>query len=237
METSSMTNYDQINFMLPTRKRVPQLRQFITSSLANVTSFNRIAFTFLVDKDDYQTRYYLDKTRLPCDSAVLLWDEPTPHLGKMYNKLYRETPFKDAVVSMVGDDMEWMTPSYNEPILNAINDLDGFAVVSCNDSYIQQGKIFVNLFTTRRMVEATGAPFMSEEFPMDFIDVVWTELARHTKTEVYLSEVILKHCHSTCAGDDTRERLRAVRGKAGLRRAMEIGRDLAVNVLEAIENA
>jgi hypothetical protein len=229
--------YSQINFMLPTRKRVPQLRRFIETSLAYVTNFNRIAFTFLVDRDDIQTRYYLDKRQLPCDSMVLYWDDPGPHLGKMYNKLYDETPFKDSVVSMVGDDMAWMTPRYNEPILKAINDLDGFAVVSCDDGYIQQGKIFVNLFTTRRMVEATGAPFMSEEFPMDFIDVVWTVLARLTKTDVYLSDVTLKHEHSASAGDETRERLRAVRGKAGLRRAMEIGMDLAPAVLKAIANA
>ena len=232
--------YDRINLMLPTRKRVPHLAKFIESAVATAKNVDSLFLTLLVDYEDIETREYV-LTHPPCipwDTSF--WTAATPHLGKMYNSMYRSRGTElSEVVSMVGDDMVFDTPGWDERILREINLRNGWAVVSLNDDYIQHGKIFVNVFTTRKMVEATGGPFMSEEFPMDFIDVVWTELARKTRTDVYLPDVILRHEHSSCAGDETRERLRATRSTftAGMRRAIQIAEEYAPRVREAMSHA
>jgi len=232
--------YDRINLVLPTRKRVPHLAKFIESAVATAKNVDSLCLTLMVDEDDYETRAYLLTHALCIPLYMTYWNQPAPHLGKMYNDLYRaHINAHDAVVSMVGDDMVFATPGWDERILREINARNGWAVVSLNDDYIQHGKIFVNVFTTRKMVEATGGPFMSEEFPMDFIDVVWTELARKTRTDVYLPDVILRHEHSSCAGDETRERLRATRSTftAGMRRAIQIAEEYAPRVREAMSHA
>ena len=98
---------------------------------------------------------------------------------------------------MVGDDMEWRTSGYDLKILSAINRVNGYGLVYCNDDFVQGGKLCVNLFTTRKFVEITGKPFMCELFAAYYIDTVWMEVAKKTKTAIYLGDVILKHHHYT----------------------------------------
>jgi hypothetical protein len=231
-----MMTYDKINLMVPTRRRIDHLAKLISSTLRFATTPERIAFTFLVDDDDEETHYYLNQHGPRCDWQKLLWHEKMPHLGRMYNKIYAETKFQSAIVTMIGDDMVFETENWDADILSEINDRNGWCIASCDDGYIQHGRIFVNLFTTRKVVIATGGPFMSEEFPMDFIDVVWTELAKRSGIDCYLHNVMLRHEHSSVAGDTTRERLQSMRGsfQAGIRRAMEIGYGYVPNLLEAM---
>ena len=232
--------YDRINLVLPTRKRVPHLAKFIESAVATAKNVDSLYLTVLVDGDDFDTTNYLIHNPPKIPLKVVWWDGVVPHLGEMYNVLYDySSPALDVnttVVSMVGDDMVFATPGWDERILREINARNGWAVVSLNDDYIQRGKIFVNVFTTRKIVEATGGSFMSEEFNMDFIDVVWTHLARLTGTDVYLPDVVLRHEHSSVAGDDTRERLRATRSlfTGGMRRALQIAEEYAPRVREAM---
>ena len=127
---------------------------------------------------------------------MLIWKYQSPHLGKMYNQIYEQTKFKDAIVSMVGDDMEWRTSGYDLAILNAINRKNGFAFVYCNDKF-QGNKLCVNLFTTRKLVELTKMPFMCELFSAYFIDTVWMRVADKTKIAVYLKDIILQHHHAS----------------------------------------
>jgi len=229
--------YDRINLMLPTRRRVPHLAKFIESAVATAKNVDSLYLTLMVDYHDFETRDYV-LTHPPCiQFDVVLWTATVPHLGKMYNSMYRSRGTQlSEVVSMVGDDMVFDTSGWDERILREINLRNGWAVVSLNDDYIQQGKIFVNVFPTRKIVEATGGTFMSEEFNMDFIDVVWTHLARLTGTDVYLPDVVLRHEHSSVAGDETRERLRATRSlfTGGMRRALQIAEEYAPRVREAM---
>lgn len=229
-------SYDLINLMVPTRHRTGHLDKLIHTAMRFATTQDAIAFTFLIDEDDDETHCYLNERPLQCAWQKLIWREKMPHLGRMYNKIYAETDFKDAVVTMIGDDMAFETENWDADILQEINDRNGWCVASCDDGYIQRGKIFVNLFTTRKVVKATGGPFMSEEFPMDFIDVVWTELAKRSGIDCFLHNVMLRHEHSSVAGDTTRERLRSMRGTfpQGIRRAMEIGCGYIPNLLEAM---
>ena len=78
---------------------------------------------------------------------------------------------------------------------------------------LKKQKLCVNLFTTRKIVNATGKPFMCELFHADMIDVIWMNVGIFTQTLKYLHNVILQHNHNTRLYkpdeyDETFERLR-----------------------------
>jgi len=207
--------YNKINLFLPTYHRVNngKLPRFIMSCIANVSKLSNVCMTFLINKDDYETIDFLKNVTIPFENEKLYANISKPHLGKMYNHIYNNTKFKNSgtIVSMVSDDMEWKTTGYDLQIINAINRANGYGLVYCNDDFVQGKKLCVNLFTTRKMVEITGKPFMCELFAAYYIDTVWMEVAKKTKTAIYLENVILKHHHYTAntkKADETSIRLK-----------------------------
>ena len=219
--------YNRINLFLPTYRRVTngKLKRFLVSAIGKVNCKDNICITFLIDNDDKESKDYLENTELPIKCQILTRKASAPHLGKMYNQLYEETMFKEegTIISMVGDDMEFLTSGYDLAILNELNKCNGLGIVYCNDDYIQKHKLCVNLFTTRKFVELTKKPFMCNAFPAYFIDTVWTRVGQKTKTLHYLPNVKIKHHHYTKNPrnqDITSRRLQSV--KPGFRKGYSI---------------
>jgi hypothetical protein len=203
--------------MLPSRKRVDsgKLPRFIKSVMDMTSDLKNVCLTFLVDVDDVETEFYLHITKdIKCDYEVIpnkILDRP--HLGKFYNVLYNQTKFNnpETLVSMVGDDMVFMTKGWDKILLDRVNEEKGIGIFHCRDG-IQDGRIAVNLFTSREWVDALGGVFMSELFPADFIDEIHTRVAQRVGKLFYLKEIFLKHEHSGLSDpstyDDTFKRLR-----------------------------
>lgn len=190
--------YTGINFFLPSYHRVSGLERFIDSceSLAEFPANNR--YTILANHRDEETISYacalVKKSRR---FALLYESSEEPNLAEFYNTIYRDTPFRDdgLLVSMLSDDREFTTRGFDSRILAAVNDRDGSAVAYCNDAYVQQGKLCVDVFTTRKVVEATGKPFMCPAFKAMYIDTVWMIVGEKTGLLRYLGDVILEHHH------------------------------------------
>ena len=213
--------YNKINLMLPTYKRVSngKLPRFINSVLKYKSNLNNICFTFLVNEFDEETLSFVNtfrKNNNIYQSHTLIENSNTPHLGKFYNQIYKETIFKEpgTVVSMVGDDMEFKTSGYDLAILNVINKHNGNVIVYCNDDYVQGKKLCVNLFTTRKLIESTKHPFMCELFAAYYIDTVWMKVGQKMNLLHYLNNVIIKHHHMSSNKkliDETAQRLQKVK--------------------------
>lgn len=92
--------------------------------------------------------------------------------------------------------MVFITPGWDKRILDKINEVNGVGMVYCDDDYVQHEKLCVNMFTTRKLVEATGRPFMCELFPVDFLDNIWQNLATGLGIAYYLGDVKIKHEHA-----------------------------------------
>lgn len=176
--------YDRINLMVPTYKRVEngKLPRFIDSAIKNADDINNICFTFLLNYDDHETYSYFFYNKVPkgFKFVILYTRERTPHLGKFYNDIYKRSSLNKpgTVVSMVGDDMEFITKGYDTAILNAMNKHNGKVIVYCNDDFVQGEKLCVNLFTSQELVNATKYPFMCELFAAYFIDTVWMKVGQ-----------------------------------------------------------
>jgi hypothetical protein len=212
------------------------LPEFIRS--VQETSFPLFTrFLFCVNKNDAETISYLKKKHFglfKCDT--IFEDLPEINLAKYFNMMYEKAKEygDDCVVSQLGDDMVFKTPGWDRVLLNTINHYKGVGVFWCNDDYIAGERCPVNLFVTRKMVEATGSPFMATEFAADMIDYIWGKIGKYTRTSHYLPDVHIWHNHSTIKPpekrDATFQRLSKVQAEAhkiGKHRAREIANEIA----------
>lgn len=194
--------YNKINLMIPTYKRWNSgLPKVIDSSLRTASNTDHIVFSFCVNEKDLGTVEYLENRYWHNDRAYDITFENTrqPNLSKYWNLLYDETRFQEEniLVSMIGDDMVFTTPGWDQTILDEVNRHDGKAIVHCEDALISHGACAVNMFTTRKMVEATNKPFMCPLFHADMIDVIWTDVGEMTGTIYFLRNVVIRHEHQT----------------------------------------
>jgi hypothetical protein len=204
--------------MLPTYKRVAngKLPRFIDSAIKMAANKKNVCFTFLINKHDQETYDHIHYQPDIVKRCMIYENHKEPHLGNFYNILYEYTVFREpgTIVSMVGDDMEFITSGYDLAILNAINKCKGMGIVYCNDDFVQGRKLCVNLFTTRKLVETTNHPFMCEKFKAYFIDTVWMRVGQRMKILHYLDNVKIKHHHISANKkfiDETAQRLQKVK--------------------------
>lgn len=229
--------------MLPTYGRSDTyLPRFIESSIATASSPKTVCFAFCVNVKDVKTQEFLKAYDFKGHEWEWIPESlPSPNLARYFNILYTLTKFKqpETVVSMVGDDMAFETRGWDEQLIAQINYYHGVGVFFCNDKYIARERCAVNLFVTRKMVDATGRPFMDESFGAEMIDVVWTEIGRVTKTLHFYPDIIIRHDHNTrkpkAQWDSTFQRLNVIQekvhGSGGKSKAKAIGREIGTLLL------
>jgi hypothetical protein len=198
--------YDKIGLYLPTYKRVKnnKLPTFIKSAIETSYCINNICFTFGVNSDDIETLDYLQN--LPCQNLIDLVIYPSdmpPHFAKMLNKIYLETCFneKSTIVTMLGDDMEFLTPNWDKLILDKFNESTKDLILYCDDDYLHHEKLSVNLFTTRQLVNKTLKPFMCERYSCDWCDTIWYEFGKRNNLLCYMNDIKIRHNHASKSKD------------------------------------
>lgn len=232
--------YNKINLMLPTYKRHDTLLPIYINSALDTARVKNINFSFCVNKKDQGTIDFLNSYDWPhgCEWEMILESSIQPNLSKYFNLMYDTGKFSSpsTLVTMTGDDMEFKTQGWDLKILEIINNYAGIGVFWCNDDYIAHERLCVNLFVSRKMVEATRRPFMCPMYHADMIDWVWMEIGKLTNTGHYLRDVIIKHNHNTMKAaddwDETFSRLRPVQQVANEKRNQKIGKVYA-NIVAA----
>jgi len=225
---SNSWKYKKICLMLPTYKRIDRLSSFIYSVYGTVSDINNVCFSFCVNINDKETRNFLNSYNWHDKNCFEIIDEDTiqPNLSLYFNKMYKETKFKDAIVSMLGDDMLFKTKEWEFRILDIVNKYDGKAIVYCDDNFTAHESCAVNLFTTREMIELTNKPFMCEYFHADMIDAIWTMVGMMTGTIHYLPDVIIQHNHSSAQPkelwDETYQRLNPIQKVCSTKENMKL---------------
>lgn len=234
--------YDKICLMLPTYKRSKTYLPAFIYSAITTSSPERVSFLFCVNKNDTETFEFLRNYDFRgFDFETIVEELPSPNLARYFNMLYdhvrsdQQTYGREVVVTMVGDDMVFETLQWDRRMLDLINAYGGVGVFWANDAYIAHERCAVNLFVSQDMVEATGRPFMCEEFEADQIDVVWTEVGRLTRTSHYDPDIVIRHNHSSrgpeAGWDPTFKRLNAIQqtvyARGGKSRAKQVAREIA----------
>jgi hypothetical protein len=239
---SNCTKYKEICLMIPTYKRPQKLKELIDSVYDSAYDISNVKFSFCVNVKDEETRLFLNDYFINKNTFEII-DESTmqPNLSYYFNKMYDETKFKNAIVSMIGDDMVFKTKGWDTRILNVINNASGNALVYCDDNFTSHELCAVNLFTTREVITATKKPFMCTEFHADMIDMIWTMVGTMTGISVYLPDIIIQHNHSSKESkekwDETFQRLSPIQkqanNKTGVKFAVAYSTLCAKNLIES----
>ena len=217
--SSAKAVYDKVCVMLPSRGRVRngKLPKLIDSAYATASDPSKVLFSILVDEDDTETiSYIMGRNQGDQIEMLINKDKSGPHLARFFNEIYDRTRYQEpgTLVSLVGDDMVFLTPGWESRILDKMNEHGGDAVVYCDDDNTQHENLCVHLFTSRKVVKATGKPFMCPWYPADYIDLVWMLVGKRSGILYYLSDVKIRHEHSAVKPaeerDPTFNRLRSV---------------------------
>jgi hypothetical protein len=239
------TIYDKICLMLPTYKRPQSILSFVNSALETAANPTALRFCFCVNEEDAVSRETIEALKMPAPDMVEIITEDTdqPNLALYFNLMYDGTAFNEdgTLVSMVGDDMVFVTHGWDAEILKTMNEAEGAALIYCDDDFIAHEKLCVNLFTSRALVRAQKKPFMCKEFHADMIDLVWFYVATMASVLKYLPHVIIKHNHNTAKPpeqwDPTFQRIspvqRAANSAANKRYAVVYSTVCARNIVEA----
>jgi glycosyltransferase involved in cell wall biosynthesis len=216
--------------MLPTFKRPEKLKIFLDSAAECANKLSDICILLCVNENDAITENFIAEYEFPFDFAVIRENTTQPNLALYYNLMYDSPLFRksETVVSMIGDDMIFKTKGYDTAILKAINDANGEALVYCDDDFIAHDKLMVQVFTTRKVVDATLKPFMCPLYHADMIDVVWINVGLLTGILKYLPDVKIKHAHESVKSkvadmDETCQRMMPLRRLANEKQSREYG--------------
>lgn len=234
-------SWNRICLMVPTYKRAnTSLPVYINSAVNTASNRHRACFCVCVNQNDIESLTYLNNLNVPCDVEVIKENSTKPDLAAYFNQMYENTKFNDpkTVVSMTGDDMIFETQDWDLKLLDIINSYDGLGVFWCNDAFIARERMCVNMFVTRKFVEATERPFMCPVYPADMIDWVWHKVGKYSKNLHYLPDVIIRHNHETQKPnghrDETFERLVPYRKSAHDNYGKEYARAYARDIAERL---
>lgn len=200
---SSMSEYDCINVMVPTRCRVKngRLPRLVNSLVRCTENPENVCLTLFIDVDDVESREYAARLPVPFAYDIMLntYSGEGPHLSRFYNAMYKGTRFneRETLVSMIGDDMEFLTEGWDSLVLSYANLMDGRCLIYGDDCFRQHENMAVHFFTTRDLVNATCHDFMWEMWRANMIDYVWTRIAQELGVLCYIPSLQIAHHHSS----------------------------------------
>jgi hypothetical protein len=191
--------YNKINVMFPSYLRAhTRLPKFVSSCLAMADNVDNLCFTVCVKESDIDTVNYL-KSAIPAEKLCLIYENTDGvNLPEYFNRMYAETKFNcpETAVSMFGDDMVFETRGWDNIMLEKLNDACGMAIVYGDDDNVQHENLCVYFITSRRLVNASGQPFMCPAFRVEWIDTIWHGVGKKLGMLEYIPTLHIRHRHS-----------------------------------------
>jgi len=183
----------KIALLLPTRERMNLKMGFLMSALARCKNPNNFTIYFGVDSDD-PTLDRCKKLTSVISNLKIVEFEPMhekTNIHKLWNTLAKEST--EEIISMVGDDMVFMTDNWDERIIQEFEKGPQMQLVYLNDDY-NKDVLCVNAFVHRSYYETTGY-FLSEKFIRNWADQWLYDVFKALNRLNYLADVKLVHNH------------------------------------------
>jgi len=193
----------KIDLFCPSRERVNKLLTFICSIATTAKNINNINLVLGIDDDDPKRNIYLKIAQN--FSFIQLVEYPAnlfkeKGLSGLWNTMAKQTT--NDIVAMVGDDMVFETPDWDEKIIKEFTSKqDYFYLVHCNDGMRGQGNKYsnvtplaVNSFVHRNYINAIGR-YVQEIEPNIFQDTYLDKLFEILDRKIYFHDIIIRHRH------------------------------------------
>jgi len=208
----------KIALLLPTRERMNNKINFLMSALSRCKSPENYTLYMGIDKND-PTLERCQKLATAIKNLKIIIIPPNPtgkfSLGYFWNVLAKNST--EEIISMLGDDMVFMTDSWDEKILEEFSETncpDKFKLVTGFDGH-RQDQFSAWLFIHRFYMEKTGY-FMREEFSRNWIDQWLDNMYLAFDRKVYRPDITIMHNHwvfGTSKYDKVAENLRKMEGE------------------------
>lgn len=192
--------YDKLAVLCPTYKRHDtKLPKFIETAIETADNVDNIIFCFVINANDQESRTCIRRMCKKARYEIVEEHTDKPNLSLYYNLAFdhmgKVAP--NALVSMFGDDMEFITSSWDKIFIDQMNRMCGFGIVTGDDDYCQHGDKPVYFVTSRWFVNLTGGVFMPENVKVDLLDDIWRDIALKLKCYEYLPNLHILHNHAT----------------------------------------
>lgn len=183
----------KIALLLPTRERMNLKMGFLMSALARCKDPNNFTIYFGIDADDPTLDRCKKLATVVKNLKVVEFEKmhEKTNIHKLWNILAAAST--EEIISMVGDDMVFMTDNWDEQIINEFKRGPEFQLVYLNDDY-NKDALCVNAFVPRTYFEKVGY-FLSEKFIRNWADQWLYDVFKAIGRLNYLKDVKLVHNH------------------------------------------
>ena len=193
----------KIDLFCPSRERINKVLTFICSIITTAKDINNINLVLGVDDDDPKLDHYLKIAQNLDFIQVVRYPEGLIEeigLCGLWNVMAEQTT--NEIIAMVGDDMKFETPDWDEKILKEFsNKEDNFYLIHCNDGmrgpgnkYANVPPLAVNSFIHRDYVNTVGH-YMEEVEPNTFGDTYLDKVFELLDRKIYFHDIMIRHMH------------------------------------------
>lgn len=193
----------KFSILLPTRKRISNLKRMLKSIGETLSEENTLEVLFYVDADDVESVEfvndlnsdrpdYLSKNKI--DLKVFQDpDNDKKWIGCWWEFLYRKS--SGDYIMLAGDDIIFKTKDWDKKIVDKYKSIGhNYAVVYCNDMSPMIDEVATLPFVSRCWCETVGY-FVPTFFKVDFVDTWITDIARKCDSLHCLRDVVIEHIH------------------------------------------
>lgn len=188
----------KISLLVPSRERLNLKLTLISSIITSVKNINNVELVFGVDEDD-PTRDIVFKiaNAIPFVRVVDIKNNGKfIGINRIWNILADNT--KEEIFGYVGDDMIFMTPNWDEKILEEFKGdklpKDKIKLVHCYDGHREVDEICVNAFVHRKYYETLGY-FTKENFLINWSDQWMYQTFNAFGRVKYRKDIHIQHNH------------------------------------------
>jgi hypothetical protein len=173
----------KIDLFCPSRERVNKLLTFICSIATTAKNINNINLVLGIDDDDPKRDIYLKIAQN--FSFIQLVKYPAnlfkeKGLSGLWNTMAKQTT--NDIIAMVGDDMVFETPDWDEKIIKEFK------------KYSNVAPLAVNSFVHRDYINTIGR-YVQEIEPNIFQDTYLDKLFEILDRKIYFHDIIIRHRH------------------------------------------
>jgi glycosyltransferase involved in cell wall biosynthesis len=161
-----------ISLIIPTRKRVKNLKRLIESVNNTASNIENIEYGFYVDDDDEETREFLVEHNVVSGKRILL--------SEMWNKVYNSA--SGDILMHCGDDIVFRTPGWDKVVEDTFDQYPDKILFAYGDDLSPSGKRFgTHGFVHRKWIETVGyfvPPYFSSDYNDTWLNAVAEILGR-----------------------------------------------------------
>jgi len=183
----------KIALLLPTRERINLKMSFIMSALIRCTDPQNFTIYLGIDADD-PTLERCKKLSNVISNIKIITFEPMhekTNIHNLWNILAKEST--EEIISMVGDDMVFMTDNWDTRIIEEFQKGPEFQLVYLNDGY-NKSSLCVNAFVHRQYYQINGY-FLREDFIRNWADEWLYSVFKALNRLNYIDDIKLIHNH------------------------------------------